>query len=91
MRGNFVSLHFVLVSTFLSSLVMTQPPPPAAAASTAFAAQPAQAPVPRGAGLAMPVVVPPDFGGVSQDDCPTFIAHFNAACVVNGYALPACL
>lgn len=72
------------------------PPPPAAAAA---AAPPAQALAgPPGAGLARPVVVPPEFAGSSSDDWPTFLARFNAACTVNGYGnaarlqfLPCCL
>ena len=57
-------------------------------------AQQPQAP----AGLARPVIVPPDFSGSSSDDWPTFIARFNAASAVNGYGqaerlrfLPCCL
>jgi len=71
-------------------------PAPAQAAAPAAAAQ-AQARPPV-AGLPRPIVVPNDFAGTSADDWPTFLAKFNAACVVNGYAnpdrlqfLPCCL
>ena len=60
-------------------------PAPAAAAAAAAAPGQAQAARPAVAGLARPVVVPPEFSGTSQDDWPTFIARFDAACAVNGY------
>ena len=87
----------------VSILTMAQAPQAAAAAApaaaaAAAAAAPGQAQRPPVAGLARPVVVPPDFVGHSQDDWPTFIARFDAACAVNGYAaadrlqfLPCCL
>ena len=71
---------------------MAQNPQAAAAAPAAAAAAPAapalapgQFLAPRQAPLARPVVVPPTFGGASQDDWHCFIARFDAACVVNGY------
>ena len=68
---------------------MAQNPQAAAAAAAAAPAAPAlapgQVPAPRQAPLARPVVVPPTFGGASQDDWHCFIARFDAACVVNGY------
>ena len=52
---------------------------PAAGARPAAAAGAAAAPLPR------PVVLPDEFAGTSGEDWVTYLARFNAACVVNGY------
>ena len=53
--------------------------PPPAPAAVAAAGRP-QAAGPIAVGLARPVVVPPEFGGTSADDWPTFLARFDACC-----------
>ena len=71
-----VVFRLLLYLLFHSSVVMAQP---AAGARPAAAAGAAAAPLPR------PVVLPDEFAGTSGEDWVTYLARFNAACVVNGY------
>ena len=67
--------RLLLFFSALPFLVMAQPAAgarPAAAAAT-------PAPLPR------PVVLPDEFAGTSAEDWVTYLARFDAACVVNGY------
>ena len=57
-------------------------PAPAAAAAPAAGAAPRAAAAPA---LPRPVVLPDEFAGTSGDDWVTYLARFNASCVVNGY------
>ena len=57
-------------------------PAPAAAATPAAGAAPRAAAAPA---LPRPVVLPDEFAGTSGDGWVTYLARFNASCVVNGY------